>query len=67
MTTMPAQKTAYVTGAASGIGRQVAEMLAGRGIRVAVADMNFEGVKTVATYLNYVRLNPSAVPCLATH
>jgi NAD(P)-dependent dehydrogenase (short-subunit alcohol dehydrogenase family) len=46
------QKTAYITGAASGIARAVAEMLVARGIKVAIADMNFEGVKTVAAYLN---------------
>jgi NAD(P)-dependent dehydrogenase (short-subunit alcohol dehydrogenase family) len=49
---MPSQKTAYVTGAASGIGRQVAEMLAARGIKVAIADQNLEGVKTVAAFTN---------------
>ncbi|KAK4565271.1 hypothetical protein LTR86_003888 [Recurvomyces mirabilis] len=49
---MAPQKTAYVTGAASGIGRQVTEMLAARNIRVAAADKNYEGVKSVAAYLN---------------
>ncbi|KAK3671240.1 hypothetical protein LTR78_008875 [Recurvomyces mirabilis] len=49
---MAPQKTAYVTGAASGIGRQVTEMLAARKIRVAAADKNYEGVKSVAAYLN---------------
>ena len=49
---MPA-KTAYVTGGASGIGRAVVEMLAGRGYRVAIADRNFEGAKSVSKYLNF--------------
>ncbi|KAK5133285.1 hypothetical protein LTR08_008019 [Meristemomyces frigidus] len=37
------QKTAYVTGGASGIGRAVTEMLLARGVKVAIADMNLEG------------------------
>lgn len=45
-------KTAYVTGAASGIGRAVTEMLVSRGLKVAIADRNHEGVKTLASHLN---------------
>ncbi|KAH9840508.1 Enoyl-(Acyl carrier protein) reductase [Teratosphaeria destructans] len=44
--------TAYITGAASGIGKAVAEMLVQRGIRVALADLSFEGVQNVASSLN---------------
>ncbi|KXL41324.1 hypothetical protein M433DRAFT_139067 [Acidomyces richmondensis BFW] len=46
---MPQQKTAYVTGAASGIARAVTEMLVGRGYKVAIADIDHEGVKAVAS------------------
>ncbi|KAK5120349.1 hypothetical protein LTR85_006288 [Meristemomyces frigidus] len=42
------QKTAYVTGGASGIGRAVAELLVIRGVRVAIADKNLEGAKSAA-------------------
>ena len=45
---MPQQKTAYVTGAASGIGRAVTEMLTARGVKVAIADVNHAGVKSEA-------------------
>ncbi|KAF2772122.1 glucose 1-dehydrogenase [Teratosphaeria nubilosa] len=46
------RKTAYITGAASGIGKAVAEMLVQRGVRVALADLSLEGVKNVASSLN---------------
>ncbi|KAK4550130.1 hypothetical protein LTR36_003097 [Oleoguttula mirabilis] len=46
------QKTAYVTGGASGIGRAVAELLVSRGVRVAIADMNLEGARSAAESLS---------------
>ncbi|WPB01731.1 uncharacterized protein RHO25_006362 [Cercospora beticola] len=46
-----APKTAYVTGGASGIGKAVAEMLAKRGIRVAIADANIGQAEAVARTL----------------
>ncbi|TKA78423.1 hypothetical protein B0A55_03052 [Friedmanniomyces simplex] len=46
---MPAQKTAYVTGGASGIGLAVTEMLVAHGIRVAVGDMNHIGAEAIAS------------------
>jgi len=46
---MPQQKTAYITGAASGIARAVTEMLVRRGYKVAIADINHDGVKAVAS------------------
>ncbi|MEV0582738.1 SDR family NAD(P)-dependent oxidoreductase [Nonomuraea sp. NPDC050310] len=42
-------KAALVTGAASGIGRAVAETLAKRGARVVLADYNLEGAQEAAT------------------
>ena len=41
-------KVAFVTGAASGIGRASAKELAARGARVAVADLNGAGAEAVA-------------------
>jgi len=44
-------KTAFVTGGASGIGRAIAQLLAEQGARVAVADVNEQDGKTVAADL----------------
>lgn len=41
-------KVAIVTGAASGFGRAIAELYAGEGARVMVADINGEGARAVA-------------------
>ncbi len=41
-------KVALVTGAAQGIGRAIALTLAGEGARVAVSDVNLEGVERIA-------------------
>ncbi|KAK5172149.1 uncharacterized protein LTR77_003787 [Saxophila tyrrhenica] len=46
-----AGKTAYVTGGASGIGQAVSEMLASKGIKVCVGDMNLEGAQKTASQL----------------
>jgi 3-hydroxybutyrate dehydrogenase len=41
-------KVALVTGAASGIGKRIAEVLADNGARIAVADINLEGAQIAA-------------------
>src|SRR5690348_11255533 len=41
-------QTAIVTGSATGIGEAIARRLARAGAAVAVADLDFEGAKTVA-------------------
>ncbi|SFQ13580.1 SDR family oxidoreductase [Salibacterium halotolerans] len=41
-------KTAVITGAASGMGKAIAERFADEGAKVAAVDINKEGVKTVA-------------------
>jgi len=45
-------RTAYITGAASGIGRAIAEMLVLKGARVFLADINAEGAEAVAAGFN---------------
>ena len=47
-----AGKVAVVTGAARGIGRRIAEDLAGEGAVVALADINARGTRAVAEQLN---------------
>lgn len=44
-----ANKTAWITGAASGMGKAVAELFAREGANVAVVDVNAESALTVAT------------------
>src|SRR5579862_5611486 len=46
MNMQPGQ-VAFITGAASGIGRAAAQRLAAAGIRVAVADLNVDGARAV--------------------
>lgn len=46
-----AGKTAVITGAASGIGRALAEALAARGCDLALADINADGLEEVAAAL----------------
>ncbi|MGV2289704.1 SDR family NAD(P)-dependent oxidoreductase, partial [Trinickia sp. YCB016] len=41
-------KTAVVTGAASGIGKEIALVLAAQGAAVAIADLNLAGAQAVA-------------------
>ena len=48
MTGRVAGKRALITGAASGIGAAAARMLAAEGARVALADIDLDGARTVA-------------------
>lgn len=45
-------KVAIVTGAASGMGKAIAELYAKEGAKVVVSDYNFEGAETVAQDIN---------------
>jgi 3-hydroxybutyrate dehydrogenase len=45
-------KIAIVTGAASGIGREIALTFSRAGAKVAIADLNLDGAKTVADEIN---------------
>lgn len=45
---MTEARTALVTGAGGGMGREIAFILAGRGISVAIADLNADGLKETA-------------------
>lgn len=47
-----AGKVALVTGSASGIGEQIAKTFAANGAAVIIADMNIEGAKAVAQFIN---------------
>lgn len=53
-------KTAIVTGAASGFGREIARRFVREGARVAIVDLNGEGAKAVADALQQ---NAIAVTC----
>lgn len=58
---MLANKVAIVTGAASGFGAEIARLYVAEGAKVAVADLNEEGAKTVAAGLGSG--NAIAVKC----
>lgn len=53
-------RTAFVTGAASGIGAAIADAFAAKGVRVAVVDLNEEAAKAKAETLGNGAI---AVPC----
>jgi 3-oxoacyl-[acyl-carrier protein] reductase len=53
-------QVALVTGAAQGLGRSIATLLAGRGATVYLADLNGPGVETVVTDLRAQHLSASA-------
>ena len=56
-------RAAVVTGGASGIGREVAQALAGRGAAVAVADINRDGAEQVAQALASAGARAEAIAC----
>jgi 3-hydroxybutyrate dehydrogenase len=59
-------KVAFVTGAASGIGLQIAEDLAREGAKVVVADLNGEGARAAAAQLGGQGLSATGVACDVT-
>jgi len=56
-------RAAIVTGAASGIGAAIAEVLAAAGARVALADVDREGAETVAQGIRAAGGEARAFPC----
>jgi 3-hydroxybutyrate dehydrogenase len=54
-------KVAVVTGAANGIGRQIARTFARAGAKLAVADLDAEGARRVAAELNQERVQAISV------
>jgi len=52
------QKVAFITGAASGIGRATAELFAERGWWIGAADLNTEGLETLRDALGKDRCRP---------
>ena len=54
-------KTAIVTGAASGIGKAIARQFVRQGAKVAIADLNLEAAQAAADELNASRGSTVAV------
>ena len=54
--TDPETRTALVTGAGGGMGREIALILAGRGVRVGIADVNPHGVRETAALIGVENL-----------
>ena len=66
MSRLVENRVAFVTGAASGIGFQIAEDLAREGARVIVADLNGEGARAAAATLGGKGLSATGVACDVT-
>ena len=61
------QKTAAITGAASGIGRAIAEVFAAAGARVRILDVRANEAEEVAQAIRKKDLEATAVECDVTH
>src|SRR6478736_4824310 len=62
----PAARTVLITGAAGGLGRAFALGFAGRGYRVAVADINLEGAEQTAKLVRELGAEAAAFPADVT-
>jgi len=60
------KRVAFVTGAASGIGLQIAEDLAGEGVKVVIADLNGDAARSAASLIGGKGLSATAVACDVT-
>lgn len=63
---MMAKRVAFVTGAGSGIGREIARVLASKSIQVAVADINLENAQKTVEILKQENGEGIAVYCDVT-
>jgi 3-hydroxybutyrate dehydrogenase len=59
-------KIAFITGSASGIGLEVAQVFASEGAKVVISDLNKEAVETVVTNFNEQGFEALAAPCDVT-
>jgi len=59
-------KVALVTGGASGIGRATARLLAARGVKVALADLNLDGAQRSQTSWSQSTARGARSPCRST-
>ena len=50
------QRVAFVTGAGSGLGREISEVLASKSIKVIVADINMAGAEETVSIIRKVEM-----------